>query len=171
MVSPQIPINPKTDSNIPAGCPCLTWSKAAIWDPDLASDLQNNVSFCTWKTSGSLGGQPRLSLAPFRDPVADSQWVSLPQPVGLPKAWCSKPKQCALSIFGLFFCFFFLFFWNMLLVTKHFSLNLGGLPWHLYLLSKGRESLHTNSGEATPFSQARLAPLSDCCLCLSLPAH
>lgn len=71
----------------------MTWSKAAIWDPELASDLQNNVSFCTWKTSGGLAGQPRLNLAPFRDPMADFQWVPLPQPVGLLKAWCLKPKQ------------------------------------------------------------------------------
>lgn len=42
--------------------------------------------------------------------MADFQWVSLPQPVGLTKAWCLKPKRCALQFFfffGLFFWFFF----------------------------------------------------------------
>lgn len=174
MVSPQIRINPKIDSNIPDRCPYPTWSKAAIWDPELASDLQNNVSFCTWKTSGGLGGQSRLSLAPFGDPMADFQWVSLPQPVGLPKAWCLKPKQCALRFFffGLFFVFLSLFP-QYAIRDKTLLPEARGLPRHLYLLSKGHESLHMNSGGATPFScsQARLASLSNCCPCLSLPAH
>lgn len=132
--------------------------------------------FLHLENSGGLGSQPRLCLAPFRDPMADFQWVPLPQPSRLLKAWCLKPKQCDLQLFCccLVFCFsfFFLFFWNMVLETKHFSLKLGGLPWHLCLLSEAHESLHTNSG-MSPCSPRPGWPPSPtaACVCPPHPAH
>lgn len=132
--------------------------------------------FLHLENSGGLGSKPRLHLAPFRDPMADFQWVPLPQPVRLLKAWCLKPKQCDLQLFVVVvwfsvFLFFFLFFWNMLLETKHFSLKFGGLPWHLSLLSEAHESLHTNSGDVTLSPRPGWPPsLTAACVC-PLPAH